>query len=61
MGLFTAKPKINIENARCSKCHKRITRQKDLNVIKGDIYCTSCLKRKMDKEALFMAVMLDDD
>ena len=49
------------EDARCSKCRKRIKKHENYMVLDGKIYCEKCARRKRDADMITFALMMDDD
>ncbi len=49
------------ENAKCSRCRKKIRKGEKFSYIGGKLYCRKCTEAKKDWDILEMMMILDDD
>ena len=48
------------ENARCSKCRKRVKNTEKYEVIAGKLYCHKCAQKKRDWQFIEFMALIDD-
>lgn len=49
------------DNARCSKCRRKLKKGMEFAYIDGKLYCQKCARAKRDWDLLEMMMILDDD